>query len=171
MNRLTLVFAAVAVCVSTCLTERARAQTTGAAAHASRPVARATAIEDHPILDGKLDEPAWARAATVTQFTQLDPEEGRPASARTEVRIVYDAEALYIGAWMHDSLRPSSRLVRRDAYVLDSDWFSVAIDSYHDHLSAFRFSVNDGMKRAITPSPRNLSMMPPSSRTACVTCW
>ena len=148
MKSLTLALAVVAICGSTCLTGRAQAQSTGAVAHAGRPVAHATAIEDHPILDGRLDEQVWARARPITEFTQLDPEEGKPASARTEVRIVYDAEALYIGAWMHDSHRPSSRLVRRDAYVLDSDWFSVAIDSYHDHLSAFRFSVNPaGVRR------------------------
>jgi hypothetical protein len=99
-------------------------------------------------VDGVLDEPAWSRATPVTTFTQLDPEEGRPASERTEVRIVYDGEALYVGARMHDSQRPVSRLVRRDSYVLDSDWFSVALDSYHDHLSSFRFSVNpDGVRR------------------------
>ncbi|MFL5619783.1 MAG: DUF5916 domain-containing protein [Gemmatimonadaceae bacterium] len=148
MKRLTLAPAVIAICLSTCLSGRAPAQVTGTAAHASRPVAHAIAIDDHPVLDGRLDEPAWARATAVTEFTQLDPEEGRPASARTEVRIVYDAEALYIGAWLHDSQRPSSRLVRRDAYVLDSDWFSVALDSYHDHLSAFRFSVNPaGVRR------------------------
>jgi hypothetical protein len=127
---------------------RALAQSTESIAHANRPAAHATAIDGHVLLDGRLDEPAWARATVVTEFTQLDPEEGRPASAPTEVRIVYDAEALYIGAVLHDSERPSSRLVRRDAYVLDSDWFSVAIDSYHDHLSAFRFSVNPaGVRR------------------------
>ena len=148
MKRRTLAPAVVALCISTCLTSRASAQATGVVPHASRPVAHATAIEDHPILDGRLDEQGWARATPITEFTQLDPEEGRPASARTEVRILYDAEALYIGAWLHDSQRPSSRLVRRDAYVLDSDWFSVALDSYHDHLSAFRFSVNPaGVRR------------------------
>ena len=160
MKSPTLASAVIAICVSTCLAGSARAQATGAVAHATRPVAHATAIEDHPILDGRLDEQVWARARPITEFTQLDPEEGRPASARTEVRIVYDAEALYIGAMLHDSLRPSGRLVRRDAYVLDSDWFSVAIDSYHDHLSAFRFSVNPaGVRRdeIFTSSGRTFS--------------
>src|SRR5215203_3535003 len=115
----------VALCLAACLARPTSAQAAGRVAHASRPVAHATAIVDHPVLDGRLDDPAWARATPVTELTQLDPEEGRPASARTEVRVVYDAEALYIGAWLHDSLRPNSRLVRRDAYVLDSDWFSV----------------------------------------------
>ena len=147
MNRISYALV-VAFALSIALPGRAVAQRAGPAQHSSRPVAHATAIDDHPILDGRLDEPAWTRATPVTEFTQLDPEEGRPASARTEVRIVYDGEALYIGAMLHDSLPPSARLVRRDAYVLDSDWFSVALDSYHDHLSSFRFSVNPaGVRR------------------------
>src|SRR5689334_180744 len=121
---------AIAIALSSVLAVRTLAQSTGPVTHASRPVAHAVAVDAHPVLDGRLDEPIWAKATPVTEFTQLDPEEGRPASARTEVRIVYDAEAVYIGATMHDSLRPSGRLVRRDAYVLDSDWFSVALDSY-----------------------------------------
>jgi hypothetical protein len=147
MNRISLA-SVVALVLSTLLADRAPAQRPGPITHASRPVAHAVAVDDHPVLDGRLDDPVWARATPVTEFTQLDPEEGRPASARTEVRIVYDAEALYIGAMLHDSLPPSGRLVRRDAYVLDSDWFSVALDSYHDHLSSFRFSVNPaGVRR------------------------
>jgi hypothetical protein len=147
MNRFSLALAVVLL-HSIVSTGRSLAQSAGPVTHASRPVAHATPVDDHPVLDGRLDEPIWAAATPVTKFTQLDPEEGRPASARTEVRIVYDAEAIYIGAILHDSLRPSGRLVRRDAYVLDSDWFSVALDSYHDHLSAFRFSVNPaGVRR------------------------
>jgi hypothetical protein len=147
MNRISLA-SVVALVLSILIAHRAPAQRPGPVTHASRPVAHAVAVDDHPVLDGRLDDPVWARATPVTEFTQLDPEEGRPASARTEVRIVYDAEALYIGAMLHDSLPPSGRLVRRDAYVLDSDWFSVALDSYHDHLSSFRFSVNPaGVRR------------------------
>jgi hypothetical protein len=121
-----------------------RAQTDTSSAHGRRPIARAAALDGRITLDGVMDEPAWSRAAPITELTQLDPDEGRPVSERTEVRIVFDDDALYVGARLHDSRRPSSRLVRRDAYVLDSDWFSVALDSYHDHLSAFRFSVNPG---------------------------
>jgi hypothetical protein len=148
MTRLALACALVVLPAATCLTSPAGAQRAAEVVHADRPVARAVAAEGRVALDGRLDEPAWSRATPVTTFTQLDPEEGRPASERTEVRIVYDGEALYVGARMHDSQRPVSRLVRRDSYVLDSDWFSVALDSYHDHLSSFRFSVNpDGVRR------------------------
>src|SRR5690242_18358721 len=41
-------------------------------------------------IDGKIDEPIWAQAAPMTEFTQSVPHEGEPATERTEVRIVYD---------------------------------------------------------------------------------
>lgn len=104
--------------------------------HAERPVASARRAQGRFVLDGRLDDAAWAGAVPVTAFTQLDPEEGRPASERTEVYIIYDAEALYVGARLRDSAHVSRRLLRRDAQVNDSDWFIVALDSYHDHLTS-----------------------------------
>jgi hypothetical protein len=94
-------------------------------------------------VDGILDEPDWADAIPATAFTQLDPLEGEPASERTEVRVLIGSDALYIGARLYDS-EPAGivgRLTRRDASLDDGDAFSVFIDSYHDHLTAFGFAV------------------------------
>jgi hypothetical protein len=116
--------------------------------HQSAPVARAVALQGSVTLDGRLDEAVWQTASPITSFTQLDPSEGQPASERTEVYIAYDADALYVAARLFDDGPVSRRLARRDAVVNDSDWFSVALDSYHDHLTAFRFWVNpDGVRR------------------------
>ncbi|MFW6079868.1 MAG: DUF5916 domain-containing protein, partial [Gemmatimonadota bacterium] len=113
-------------------------------AHASAPRLRAAAVDDGSAIeiDGRLDESAWARAAVATEFIQNDPDEGEPATERTEVRVIYTPDALIIGATMHDSHPISSRLGRRDDDMNDSDWFSVALDSYHDHRTAFEFRVN-----------------------------
>ncbi|MGH7529081.1 MAG: DUF5916 domain-containing protein [Gemmatimonadales bacterium] len=96
-----------------------------------------------PVLDGRLDEPAWAAAQPVTELVQLDPEEGQPVSQATEIRIIYDDAALYIGArlWDSEAGRIVARLGRRDAFTASDD-FRVLIDSYHDHNTAFRFDVN-----------------------------
>jgi hypothetical protein len=96
------------------------------------------------VLDGRLDDDAWSKAIPVTSFTQIDPEEGKPASQRTEVRFVYDEDALYVGARMYDTAGPAgivTRLVRRDA-DMESDWFQVVIDAYHDHLGRAFFQIN-----------------------------
>src|SRR2546426_383466 len=97
-----------------------------------------------PVLDGKLDDPAWRLAAApVTNFRQTDPDEGKPASESTAVLVVYDDHAIYVGARLFDSepRRIAKRLVRRDADS-QSDEFRVLFDSYHDHRTAYRFVVN-----------------------------
>jgi hypothetical protein len=96
------------------------------------------------VLDARLDEEAWKAAAPITEFRQVDPDEGKPATQRTEVRFLYDDDALYVGARMHDTEGAkgvTTRLVRRDGNF-DSDFFEIVIDGYHDHLSRAFFDVN-----------------------------
>ena len=114
------------------------------------PSARAVRTSGVVQIDGRLDEPAWRSAVPITDFTQTDPEEGKPPSQRTEVRFLYDDAALYIGAKMYDSQGPAgvvTRLVRRDA-EFDSDILDIEIDSYHDHLSRAVFQVNPAGSKA-----------------------
>lgn len=119
--------------------------------HAGAPVVQAAAARGPMRIDGSLDEPAWTRATPVTEFRQRDPDEGEPVSQRSDVRVLYDADALYIGARLGDSTRVTSRLGRRDMALLNSDWLAVTIDSYHDHRTAFRFQVNPhGVQRDAT---------------------
>jgi hypothetical protein len=95
-------------------------------------------------IDGKLNEPAWTAAIPSGDFTQSYPNVGAKATDPTEVRVLYDDEALYVGVRMFDS-RPDSiaaQLARRDASGIYSDWLHVMVDSYHDRRTSFRFSVN-----------------------------
>ncbi|MDP9205352.1 MAG: carbohydrate binding family 9 domain-containing protein, partial [Gemmatimonadota bacterium] len=95
-------------------------------------------------IDGKLNDPAWSSAVPSGDFTQSYPKIGAPPTDPTEVRVLYDDDALYIGVRMLDA-RPDSiaaQLARRDASGIYSDWLHVVIDSYHDRRNAFRFSVN-----------------------------
>ncbi|MBC8089547.1 MAG: carbohydrate binding family 9 domain-containing protein [Phycisphaerae bacterium] len=108
------------------------------------PSAVATRRTSTVSIDGKLDETAWNAAPPITQFTQYNPDEGQAPTQRTDVRILFDDDALYIGATMYDTAGPAgirTRLVRRDN-EFDSDWFQVVIDGYHDHLSRAFFTVN-----------------------------
>jgi hypothetical protein len=116
--------------------------------HAETPTARATRVDTSIEINGVRDEAAWTRAEPITAFTQLDPFEGAPTSEPIDVRIIYDDDALYIGAILGDSQPVSTRLARRDAGLPDSDFFTVQLDSYHDHQTAYRFSTNpSGVKR------------------------
>jgi hypothetical protein len=101
-------------------------------------------------IDGSLDEANWRNASAAGGYlTQIDPSEGSPSPERTELRVLYDDDAIYIGARMYDSTGDvRKRLGRRDQFSQDSDWFDVMLDSYHDHVNAYQFSVNPaGVKR------------------------
>ncbi|HUR92265.1 MAG TPA: DUF5916 domain-containing protein [Gemmatimonadaceae bacterium] len=99
-------------------------------------------------VDGRLDEAAWQSATPITQLTQVQPSEGQPASERTDVRIMYDDNALYIGAQMYDRGDIRSRVGRRDMGMSASDWLTVIIDARHDHITSFGFEVNPaGVRR------------------------
>jgi len=107
------------------------------------PTVTAVRADRAPQLDGRLDDAAWAQATSVRDLLQSVPDEGRPASESTEVRIVYDADAVYVGARLFDAEpgRIVRRLARRDAST-HSDEFRVLFDSYHDRRTAFEFTVN-----------------------------
>lgn len=113
------------------------------------PVVTAVRVPRAPVLDGRLDDDAWRLAEPVSGFRQVEPRDGAPASAPTEVRIAYDATHLYVAARLHDPDpgRIVGRLARRDASTA-SDLFTVDLDSYHDHRTTFRFSVNAAGVRA-----------------------
>ena len=104
---------------------------------------RSTALHAAIEVDGILDEAAWADAPAFTRFTQKEPVEGAPASQRTEVRVVHDGEALYVGAWLADTAPDSivARLARRDDSV-ESDLFGLYLDPFHDKRSGYYFMVN-----------------------------
>jgi hypothetical protein len=96
-----------------------------------------------PNIDGLLNEPEWKLAKPLTDLVQLVPMEGSEPTEKTEIRILYDDEALYIGCTMFDS-EPSkivARLARRDDEV-ESDYINLLIDSYHDHQTDFEFRIN-----------------------------
>jgi hypothetical protein len=122
------------------------------AAHASgaTPQTRAVPRTGEVTIDGRLDEELWRTAPAATDFTQQDPDEGRPATERTEVRIAFDQEALYIGARMLDSLGAAgvrTRLGRRDQ-GLDGDYLQLVLDTYHDHTARTVFTINpSGVKQ------------------------
>jgi hypothetical protein len=108
------------------------------------PAAAAARVEQAPGLDGRLDDPAWREARTISDFRQKDPSHGEAATESTRVRVVYDETHLYIGAELADrevSLVRATEL-RRDNEMGGDDTFAVLLDPYHDHRNAFLFRVN-----------------------------
>jgi len=109
-----------------------------------RPSVGAVHLTSRIELDGRLDEPAWAEAPAATDFRQREPDEGAPATQRTEVRFLYDADALYVGARMYDTEGAAgvvSRLFRRDG-DFECDLLQLVFDTFHDHLGRTTLVVN-----------------------------
>jgi len=95
-------------------------------------------------LDGKLDEPDWQRAPVSANFTENMPREKQPARDRTEVRVLYDSEAIYFGVRGFDP-EPSqihAPFVRRDKVFGNQDNFILWIDPTGAKKFAQFFRVN-----------------------------
>ncbi len=114
-----------------------------AGAAAAPPEITAARAERPPVLDGSLDDEVWRRAPAVDLFRQLRPEEGRPSSQRTEVRLAFDAHALYVAIVAFDRAPDEivSALGRRDDFP-ESDWVAVLLDSQGDRRASNWFLVN-----------------------------
>ncbi|PCJ81302.1 MAG: hypothetical protein COA49_06205 [Bacteroidetes bacterium] len=93
------------------------------------------------VLDGVLNEEVWSKAVPATNFTQLSPNPGIAPSQKTEVKVIFDDEAIYIGARMWDNAPDSilTQFTSRDG-VGNSDEFGVVISTYDDGLNGFTFS-------------------------------
>jgi len=109
-----------------------------------RPVASAVHITEAPLVDGSLDDRTWQEASPLDGFVQAEPFEGQPGSERTEVRILYDDEAIYVGVVCYD--RDPSLIVttdtRRDAGLGEMDSFQMIFDTFRDQQNGFVFGTN-----------------------------
>ena len=107
------------------------------------PPVRAVRASSPITIDGALSEEVWKSDNAVTDFKQRDPDEGAPASQKSEVRVAYDEDAIYVGARLYDAHPDSiiARLTRRDGSI-PTDRFAVYLDPYHDRRSGYYFLVN-----------------------------
>jgi hypothetical protein len=138
--------AAFAVALVLCHAGAAPAQDAGGpAARAEAPTVAAYRLAGPAgiDLDGRLDDVAWDRARPITDFVQVEPREGAEPSERTEVRVVYDDDALYIGAKLFgdpDAILAYKR--RRDAGLGTDDRFMWILDTFRDGRTGYFFEIN-----------------------------
>lgn len=93
-------------------------------------------------IDGVLDEETWIDVPYATGFVTQQPNPGLKPSQKTHVKIVYDNEAIYVGAMMYDT-KPDSilqELSQRDQFG-NTDWFGIFIDPYRDGINGVSFIV------------------------------
>ena len=104
----------------------------------------ATWTDVPPVLDGRIDDAEWALAEVVSDFLQKEPVAGATPTKRTEVRVLYDDDTLYIG-WINFDDEPDKIVaneMRRDSFMIGDDWAAVYLDTFDDHRNAFGFQVN-----------------------------
>lgn len=99
-------------------------------------------IKQSPKIDGVLDDEAWKTAEPATDFVQRAPKPGQPSKQKSEVKIVYDDVAIYIGAMLYDTNADSvlRELSERDNEA-NADLFGLIIDTYNDDINGFGFFI------------------------------
>ena len=98
----------------------------------ARPIARAARIEagEAPVIDGDLSDLSWAKATVIDDIRQRQPDPGAPATEKTVIRVMYDANNLYFSVYAYDS-NPEQIIVRsraRDGQILTGDNIQIALD-------------------------------------------
>ena len=109
-----------------------------------RPTVKAVRIDQAPDIDGYLIDEPWRLAKPAGDLLQNDPMQNIPQSQRTEFRVLYDDDALYIGVWCFDT--EPNRLValnmERDEYMYNEDSLYVTLDTFLDRRNGYIFSIN-----------------------------
>jgi hypothetical protein len=116
----------------------------------NRPSFTISSLKEKPTIDGDvINEPLWQTINPVNQLTQIKPNFGQPASEKTEIRMAYTNNMLYVAVVCYDS-SPNTIVVsdsRRDADLSNEDSFLFIIDTYNDRQNGFMFGTNsNGME-------------------------
>jgi hypothetical protein len=112
--------------------------------HAQKKTLQAELTKENILIDGKLDEPAWKNVSPATDFVMYQPDNGKPIpdSQKTEVRVLYNNDAIYIAATLHDDpAKILKEISQRDNFGT-SDMFGVFINGFNDGQQNFQFFVS-----------------------------
>ena len=114
-------------------------------AQGSAKVVGAALVEAAPTLDGDvLGDTAWAAVTPVSGFRQSAPDDGQPATERTEVRVLFTEDTIYFGVVCYDR-DPSAIIMtdsRRDSTLRNSDSFQMVLDTFSDQQNGFVFGTS-----------------------------
>jgi hypothetical protein len=127
-----------------------------------RPVIVAVPLDpsERITVDGRLAEPAWQRVVPVERFTQSEPQNGEPSSERTEIRVMFDRDALFIGAELFDADAGQllGNQMLRDGAQDGDDRLMWVLDPFFDQRSGYYFEINPAGAMGdaqLVPAPSN----------------
>ncbi len=100
-------------------------------------------VEVPPVIDGKIDDPAWQTALRMTDFKTWQPDYGKEPSQKTEAYFLYDAENFYVAFRGYDTEpgKIKAAISKRDA-IFQDDYVGFFVDSFYDRQNAYCFMVN-----------------------------
>jgi hypothetical protein len=113
-------------------------------ASAQPPTIRAVRV-DAMTIDGRLDEEIYRTVQPVSNFVQSEPEEGQPATEKTEVWVAFDRENFYVSFrnWETRPDRVVAKDMRRDGSIWQGDDIvSFFMDTFHDRRNGVQFTMN-----------------------------
>ena len=113
--------------------------------YSQKKTLQAKSTSENITIDGKMNERIWESAAIASDFIMFEPDNGKPISTdkKTEVKVLYDNDAIYISAILYDN-EPNKiqrEVTNRDVFGV-SDHFSVYINGFNDGQQDFRFFVS-----------------------------
>jgi len=113
--------------------------------YGQKKILHSKSITDNITIDGKINEEIWKTASVATEFVMYEPDNGKPISAdkKTDIKILYDNNAIYIAALLNDNEpdKIKTEITNRDVFGV-SDVFSVYINGFNDGQQDFRFYVS-----------------------------
>lgn len=103
-----------------------------------------------PVIDGVMDDAVWERAAYIDEFHQIIPVEYAQPTERTEIRLLYDDNAIYVAAKMFiDPALITANILKQNTTIFGSDDFiSISFDSFNTQRGGYFFGVNPNGVRA-----------------------
>jgi len=152
----------ISLCLAGLAAVGAAAQETSALRDSGEKNVRMVRADAAPVIDGVLDESVWAGAAVIDDLHQVSPQEYAPPSERTEIYLLYDDDALYIGARLYDSAPEliTAQNLRQNDSIGEDDRFFVTLDPFNSRRSGYFFGVNpngvrqDGLYQNVSESYR-----------------
>jgi hypothetical protein len=111
---------------------------------AQNKLTRAVKVNEAPVIDGLLNDNVWVKSIPVNDLLQQEPAPGNAPSLKTEFRIIYDNENLYIGVMCYD-VEPDKIIAREmkwDGFISADDNVKIIFDTFNDDRSAYWFGTN-----------------------------
>ncbi|MDQ6472584.1 DUF5916 domain-containing protein [Flavobacterium sp. LHD-80] len=113
--------------------------------YSQKKILQAQSTVESISIDGKLDEAAWENAPIATNFIMFEPDNGKaiPDGKKTEIKVLYNNDAIYIGAMMYDD-EPNKilkEISQRDNFGT-ADIFGVFVNGFNDGQQNFEFFVS-----------------------------